>query len=64
MESICGGIPLLSARPEAHASLMRTLSRTGVTVRVARRPDRALELLRRPPTQALVDPKPSRVVGG
>lgn len=55
MDSIREGILLLSARPEAHASLMSALSRTGVHVRVARHPDRALELLRQPPTLVLVD---------
>jgi DNA-binding response OmpR family regulator len=55
MESIREGILLLSARPEAHEALMSALSRTGVNVRVARHPDRALELLRRPPTLVLVD---------
>jgi DNA-binding response OmpR family regulator len=55
MGSVREGILLLSARPEAHESLMSALSRTGVNVRVARHPDRALELLRRPPTLVLVD---------
>ena len=41
------GIVLLSARPEARKSLMSALTRAGVSVRVARHPDRALELLGR-----------------
>jgi hypothetical protein len=53
MDSLREGILLLSARPEAHAPLMSALSRTGVNVRVARHPDRALEFLHRPPTLAV-----------
>jgi hypothetical protein len=37
---------LLSARPEAREPLLNALSDAGVNVRVARRPDRALERLR------------------
>jgi hypothetical protein len=48
MESMREESLLLSARPEAHESLMSVLKSTGVNVRVARRPDRALELFRRP----------------
>jgi hypothetical protein len=40
------GIVLSSARPEANESLSGGLGRIGVNVRVARRPDRALELFR------------------
>jgi hypothetical protein len=39
-------ILLSSARPEAYESLSGGLGRTGVNVRVARHPDRALELFR------------------
>jgi DNA-binding NtrC family response regulator len=49
------GILLLSARPEAHKSLMSALSSTGVNVRVARHPDRALQLLSEPSSLVLVD---------
>jgi hypothetical protein len=47
MGSIRERIPLSSARPEAHESLSGGLGRTGVNVRVARHPDRALELFGR-----------------
>jgi DNA-binding response OmpR family regulator len=55
MPSQRDGILLLSARPEAHDSLVGALSRTGVTVRVARHPVRALRLLLRRPSLVLVD---------
>ena len=55
MPSERDGILLLSARPEAHESLVGALSRTGVNVRVARRPVRALCLLLRRPSLVLVD---------
>jgi len=46
---------LLSARPEAHRILMDSLCERGVDVRVPRRPDRALPLLRDEPLLVLVD---------
>ena len=46
---------LLSARPEAHRILMDSLCERGVDVRVPRRPDRALPLLRDEPSLVLVD---------
>jgi hypothetical protein len=46
---------LLSARPEAHRILMDSLCHRGVDVRVPRRPDRALPLLRDEPSLVLVD---------
>jgi len=49
------GIVLLSARPEARKSLMSALTRAGVSVRVARHPDRALELLGQAVSLVLVD---------
>jgi len=55
MPSHAEGILLLSARPEAHDSLVGALSRTGVTVRVARHPVRALRLLLHRPSLVLVD---------
>jgi DNA-binding response OmpR family regulator len=55
MPSHRDGILLLSARPEAHDSLVGALSRTGVTVRVARHPVRALRLLLHRPSLVLVD---------
>lgn len=48
-------IVLLSARPEARKSLMSALTSAGVSVRVARHPDRALELLGQPVRLVLVD---------
>ena len=55
MEQILAGIVLLSARPEAYKSLMSALSSAGVHVRVARHPDRALEVLSQPAGLVLVD---------
>jgi ActR/RegA family two-component response regulator len=55
MDSLREGILLLSARPEAHATLMRALGRNGVKIRVARHPVRALALLARRFTLVLVD---------
>jgi hypothetical protein len=43
MMSDRGNTVLLSARPEARRSLKSGLPRIGVSVRVARHPDRALE---------------------
>jgi CheY-like chemotaxis protein len=50
-----GGILLLSAAPDAHEVTVDALRRHGATVRVAREPGRALELLRSRPTLVLVD---------
>ena len=55
MPSSHDGVLLLSARPEAHASLIGAMSRHGVNVRVARRPVRALEMLLDSPSLVLVD---------
>ena len=55
MDSTRDGIVLLSARPEAHKSLVSALNSTGVNVRVARHPDRALQLLGEPSSLVLVD---------
>ena len=46
---------LLSARPDAHAILVESLTARGVAVRVARRPDRALRVLDRSHVLVLVD---------
>ena len=48
MEPAREGIVWLSARPEARKSLVSALSSAGVNVRVARHPDRALQLLSQP----------------
>ena len=59
MESIREGSLPSSARPEAHKPHMSALISPGVNVRVARHPDRALELPCRPArleTAAPIDP--------
>ncbi len=48
-------VVLLSALPQAHARLLRSLRVNGVRVHVLRAPARAFRLLKRGPTMVLVD---------